>query len=256
MTERIMGLASNTFREGVRDRLFLAIGVFGAIVLASSFIIGPLSLGEQVRITQDIGLAAISILSFMIAILVGTGIVYKEIEKRTIYTVVSKPVERWQFIMGKFLGLSATVGLLMAGMTVVLLVINWIVSRTFEPRLLTAILLTWMELILLTSLSIMMSTICSPILGAIFSFLLYIIGHTSADLKELAVRFGSGSLKVMANVFYYSLPNLEYLNVRGKVTHGVHIEGSYIAFACAYALVYSLAFLLISILCFERKEFK
>jgi ABC-type transport system involved in multi-copper enzyme maturation permease subunit len=251
----IRALAGNTFKEGVRDRLFLALGVFAGVVLGSSFIVGPLSLGEQVRITQDIGLASISILGFLVAVLVGTGIVYREVEKRTIYTVLSKPVERWQFILGKFLGLSAIVGLLVAGMAVVLVVMNRVVAGTFGLHLVEAIVLIWVELILLTALSVLMSTLCSPILGAIFTFLLYVIGHTSADLKDLAARFGSQYVKVGAGIAYYALPNLEYLNVKSKVVHGVDIHADYIAFACCYGLAYSLIFLLLAALVFERKEF-
>jgi ABC-type transport system involved in multi-copper enzyme maturation permease subunit len=253
---RILGIASNTFKEGVRDRLFLAVGVFAVFVLASSFLIGPLSLGEQVRITQDISLAAISILCFMIAVLVGTSIVYREIERRTIYTVISKPVERWQFIVGKYIGLAATVSLLLGGMTVLLVIINIVVAGGFNPNLLVAVLLTWMELLLLTALSVLMSTVASPIMGAIFSLLLYVIGHASADLKDLAVKFGSGPLRAVTDAVYYALPNLEYLNVRNKVTHGVVVDAGYVAFACSYALLYSLAFLVIAVLVFERREFR
>jgi ABC-type transport system involved in multi-copper enzyme maturation permease subunit len=253
---RIIGLARNTFREGVRDRLFVVIGVFAVAILAASFIIGPLSLGEQERITQDLGLASISVLTFLIAILIGTGIVYKEIERKTIYTVLSKPVSRWKFIVGKFLGLNAIVAVLVVGMTAILMIVNTVVTRTFQPALLTAVFLIWMELVLLTALSVLMSTLCSPILGAIFTLLLYIAGHTSADLKELAVRFGSASVKALAHFGYYVLPNLEYLNVKSKVIHGVHVDGTYVAFATSYALLYTVIFLTLAILVFQRREFR
>lgn len=249
-------LAQNTFREGVRDRIFLAVVVFGVLVLVGSFVIGPLSLGEQTRITQDIGLATMSALCFLIAILIGTGIVFKEIERKTIYTVLSKPVSGWELILGKFLGLTVMVGALTLGMSTVLLTVNWIVTHQFHPGLLTAILLIWMELILLIALSILMSTLCSPILGAIFTLILYVIGHTSGDLKELAVRFGAPSVGIFSKIVYYTLPNLEYLNVRGKVIHGVEVEVSYVVFACAYALLYALVFLTLAILVLDRKEFK
>jgi ABC-type transport system involved in multi-copper enzyme maturation permease subunit len=251
-----MGIASNTFKEGVRDRLFLVIGVFAVVVLVSSFVVGPLSLGEQVRITQDIGLAAISVLSFMIAILVGTSIVYREIDRRTIYTLIAKPIDRWEFIVGKFLGLLATVSLLLGAMTVLFVVINRIVSGGLYPQLLVAILLIWMELVLLTALSVLMSTIASPILGAVFSMLIYVIGHASGDVKELAVRFGTGPIQAVSNAVYYGLPNLEYLNVKSKVIHGIQVDIGYVAFASSYALLYSLVFLIIAVLAFQRKEFR
>jgi len=256
MSTKVMAFAKNTYKEGVRDRLFLMVGVFGLVAVISSFIVGPLSLGEQIRITQDIGLAAISILCFAVAVLVGTGIVYREVERRTIYTIVAKPVRGWHFILGKFLGLNAIVGLLVILMAALLLAVNTIVSKSFEPRLLVAVLLTWFELLLLTSLSILMSTICSPILGAILTFLFYFIGHTSADLKELAARFGSPMIKAVTAVLYYALPNLEYLNVRAKIIHDVDVEPSYIAFACAYALLYTVAFLILAVIFLNRKEYK
>jgi ABC-type transport system involved in multi-copper enzyme maturation permease subunit len=249
-------LAHNTFREGVRDRVFLVVLVFGAVILTASLVIGPLSLGEQARITQDIGLASMSFLCFIIAILIGTGIVYKEIERKTIYTVLAKPVAARELILGKFLGLALIVSLLAAAMTVVLLGVNWIVTHEISTAILTAVLLIWMELILLTALSILMSTLCSPLLGAVFTLILYVIGHTSADIKQLAERFGSTSISVLSKIVYYTLPNLDYLNVRGKVIHGVEVEASYILFACAYALLYALVFLTLSVLVLDRKEFK
>jgi ABC-type transport system involved in multi-copper enzyme maturation permease subunit len=249
-------LARNTFREGARDRIFLAVLVFGVLVLVSGFVIGPLSLGEQARITQDIGLASMSVLCFLIAVLIGTGIVFKEIERKTIYTVLSKPVEGWELILGKFMGLAGIVGMLTFGMGAVLIIVNWLVSSQFHPGILTAILLIWMELVLLIALSILMSTLCSPVLGAVFTLILYVIGHTSGDLKDLAIRFGTPSIKVFSRIMYYALPNLEYLNVRGKVIHGVTVDTSYVLFACAYALLYALVFLTLATLVLDRKEFK
>lgn len=256
MTDRILAIAKNTFREAVRGKLFAAIGVFGLVLMASSAIVGPLSLGEQARITQDLGLAGMSILGFMVAVLIGTGIVYTEVERRTIYTVIAKPVDRWQFVLGKFVGLNATITVLMVGMTVILTGAAWFELGHFKPQLFQAVLLTWIELMVLISLSILMSVICSPILGAIFTFLLYIIGHTSGDLRELAQHFGSGAVKTVTNLAYFVLPNLEYFNIRAKVIHGFHVDASYMVFACAYGLLYCVAFLVLAGAVFERKEFK
>ncbi len=253
---KIIALALNTYREGVRDRLFALVGVFAIIVLISTFIVGPLSLGEQERISKDVGLAAISLLGFAVAVLVGTGIVFREVEKRTIYTIVTKPVQSWHFILGKFLGLNAIVGLLVVFMTALFIIVSVIISRGFDPWILVAILLTWLELVLLTALSILMSTICAPILGAIITCLFYLIGHTSADIKQLASTFGSHSIKVISSIIYYIIPNLEYLNVRSKVIHGVAIEASYIAFASAYALLYTIGFLIIASYSLSRKEYR
>jgi len=256
MTCTITAIAKNTFKEGVRDRLFVAIGIFGLILLAASFIVGPLSLGEQVRITQDIGLASISILGFMVAVLIGAGIVYREVEKKTIYTVITKPVDRWKFIVGKFVGLNATVFLIVGGMTILLLIVDSAITHAFHTGLLIGALLAWIELVLLTALSILMSTLCSPILGAIFTFLLYVIGHTSGDLKQLAEHFGSPGIKLTTSLLYRAIPNLEYFNVRGKIIHGIPIDISYLAFAITYGLLFATIFLVIACAVFERKDFR
>lgn len=256
LANKVAALSLNTYREGVRDRLFALVGVFAAVVLVSTFIIGPLSLGEQQRISKDVGLAGISLLGFAVAVLVGTGIVYREIEKKTIYTIITKPLKSWHIILGKFLGLNAIVGLLVVFMTGFFIIVNLIITKGFDPRLLIAILLSWLELVLLTSLSILMSTMCAPILGAIITCLLYIIGHTSADLKQLAATFGSTSIKTMTSIIYYIIPNLEYLNVRSKVIHAVPIEPEYIAFASAYALLYTTGFLMLASYCLSRKEYR
>ena len=256
MIERVLAIGRNTFREAVRGKLFAAIGVFGVVLMASSAIVGPLSLGEQARITQDLGLAGMSLLGFMVAILIGTGIVYTEVERRTIYTVIAKPVERWQFVLGKFAGLNGTISVLVAGMTLILLGAAYIDMGHFKPQLLQAVLLTWVELMVMTSLAILMSVMCSPILGALFTCLLYIIGHTSGDLHELAQHFGSGTVKSLTSIAYYILPNLEYFNIRSKVIHGVSIDPAYMVFACAYGLLYTIVFLTVAGVVFERKEFK
>ncbi len=256
MTSRVLAIGKNTFREAVRGKLFAAIVVFGLVLMGSSAILGPLSLGEQARITQDLGLAGMSLLGFMVAVLIGTGIVYTEIERRTIYTVIAKPVERWQFVLGKFVGLNASITVLLFGMTLILVGAAWVELGYFKPQLFQAALLTWVELMVLTSLSILMSVVCSPILGAIFTFLLYIIGHTSGDLRELAQQFGSGSIKTVTSLTYFILPNLEYFNIRGKVIHGVEVDAPYMVFACAYGLLYCVVFLVVAGLIFERREFK
>lgn len=253
---KIIALALNTYREGVRDRVFAILGIFAVIVFVSTFIIGPLSLGEQERISKDVGLAAISLLGLAVAVLVGTGIIFREIEKRTIYTIVTKPVKSWHFIFGKFVGLNAIVGLLVVLMTILLLIVSLIVSKSFDPWILVAIVLSWLELVLLTAVSILMSTICAPILGAIITCLLFLIGHTSAAIKQLAASFGSSSIKLISTIIYYVIPNLEYLNVRSKVIHGVPIEASYIAFASAYAFLYTIAFLILASFSMSRKEYR
>ena len=145
---------------------------------------------------------------------------------------------------------------MVAGMTAVLMAAAYIELGYFKPQLLQAVLLTYIELVLLISLSILMSVICSPILGAIFTFLLYIVGHTSGDLRQLAQHFGTGSVKTGTSIAYYVLPNLEYFNIRSKVIHGAHVDASYLVFACAYGIIYCLVFLLIAGAIFERKEFK
>jgi ABC-type transport system involved in multi-copper enzyme maturation permease subunit len=244
----------NTFIESVRDRILIILIVLGLLLMASAKIIQPLALGEESKIIKDLGLSAINLVSVLIAIFVGGRLIYKEIEKRTIYIVLSKPVRRWEFILGKFFGLLlvlfVSLLILAIGFFIVLLLTN--IRADFT--LLLPLLLLIFQLAIITALAIFFSTFVTPIGASIFTFILYFIGHLTRDLKAFAAMVKNPVITFIANLFYYLLPNLANFNIKGMVVHNVPIPPSVLLLTILYGILYSAGLLFLSVLFFQRKD--
>src|SRR5687767_1047276 len=194
-----------------------------------------------------------------IAIFVGVGLVYKEIERRTIYAIFSKPVGRGEFLLGKYLGLCLTllvnVVVMGAGVSIALLY----VSRGWDPlalRIWPAIMLIYVELMILTGVALLFSCFSSPALSALLTFFVFIIGHFSSDLKGLATSLGSAVARMFFNAIYYLLPNLSNYSFVTPAAHG-HVPGvPHFAASLLYALLYVAVVLAATILIFRRRNFK
>lgn len=255
MGVRIRVLALNTFREAIRDKVLLTLLVFALLVMGSARIIQPLALGEEVKVIQDMGLSAAALFCVLIAVLVGGRLVYKEVEKHTIYIVLGKPVRRWEFIVGKYVGLLlvllVSLVVLTAGMYAVLL-LSGVKPSAY---LLVAQAMTVCELAIVTAVAMLFSTFVTPIASSVFTFAIYFIGHLSRDLQALAAQSPSVVVKALSLFLYYVLPNLTNFNVRGEVVHNVVLNPEALVLAAVYAAVYSATALLISVLVFSRKEF-
>src|ERR1700704_1016552 len=189
MIERISTIAGNTFREAVRDRVLYNLVLFVLILIGAAVFIGELSGGQARKIIVDLGLSSILLFGVFIAIFVGVGLVYKEIERRTLYAILSKPIGRGEFLLGKYLGLCLTllvnVAIMGAGLSLALLY----VKRGWDPlvvRIWPAIFLIYIELAILTGVAMLFSAFSSPALSALLTFFVFVIGHFSADLKTLA----------------------------------------------------------------------
>src|SRR5688500_6232503 len=190
---RITAIARNAFREAVRDRVLYNLVLFVLLLTGASIFISELSGGEERKVIVDLGLSAMLLFGVFIAIFVGVGLVYKEIERRTIYAVFSKPVGRGEFLVGKYLGLCLTLLVNVAVMAVGVSLALMYVSRGWDPLIPTiwpAVLLIYLELMLLTAVALLFSSFSSPALSALLTFLIFVAGHFSADLKVLAVSLG------------------------------------------------------------------
>lgn len=252
---RISAIVVNTFREAIRDKVFIAIIILSILVMASSYIIKPLALGEETKVIKDIGLNSITFFSVLIAILIGGRLVYKEIEKRTIYLILSRPLHRWEFIAGKYFGLLLVLFesiLIMVGMFY-LIIFLFGIQANFSPLL--SVLMTFCQLWILTAIAIFFSTFTTPITSAVFTFVVYFLGHFTRDLKVLAALSKSPQLKAIADIVYIILPNLSNFNVKSEVVHNMIIDPKIIIFTIIYALVYSFIIIFISCLIFQRKDF-
>lgn len=251
----ILAIAFNTFREGVKEKIFYAIVIFGIIIMGSSRVISSLSLGEVEKITKDLGLATISLLGLLVAIFVGTKLVYEEISRKTIYTIVSKPITRSQFILGKYLGLILIISVTLAILTGFFCLVVYLNLGTLSLPLLGAIALIFLELAVITSVAIFFSTFTSPISSALFTVGIWVVGHFSGDLKALVQMSPSSLVKATSIFLYYLVPNLSNFNIRGEVVHEVSVPRLFLVFSMVYGIVYTTVVILISSLIFRRRSF-
>jgi ABC-type transport system involved in multi-copper enzyme maturation permease subunit len=256
---RIAAVARNTFREAVRDRVLYNLVLFVLLLTGAAIFIGELSGGQERKVIVDLGLSAMLLFGVFIAIFVGVGLVYKEIERRTIYAIFSKPVGRGEFLVGKYFGLCLTllVNVVVMGLGVSLALIY--VSRGWDPLIPTiwpAVLLIYLELMILTGVALLFSSFSSPALSALLTFFVFIIGHFSADLKSLAGSMRSTGARWLFGGLYYVLPNLSNYSFITPASHGRSPDVGFLLAALLYALIYITVILAIATLVFSKRNFK
>lgn len=246
-------LALNTFRETIRDRILYALLVFAVLMMASSLLFGTLTVGQDRKIVLDLGLGAIEVFGVAIAVFVGTSMIHKEVDKRTVYTVLTKPVPRHVFILGKFFGLSLTLWLLLGLMGGAYLgLAAWI--GAYQPALWAPLGLIGLELGLLVAVTLFFSTFSSPLMSMIFTICLYVIGHNTEALRELARKAAPG-VRLLAEGLYYALPNLSAFDAKNFAVYGQAVPAWHWLWALGYGLAYTLALLVTASVLFERREF-
>ena len=262
-------IAISVFRESVRDKVFYNLVLFSLLMMASSFLIGQLTAGQDVKIIKDLGLAATSMFGLFLAVFIGIGLVSKEVERRSIYSLLAKPITRAQLVLGKYCGLTLTLAANITVMAValyaVLAYLAWGVpadaraaweAPALDPALIKALLLIFVELMLVTALALFFSTFSSPILSAALTVGLYIAGHFSGDLRNFQQVVDSPAAARLARGLYWVLPNLTQFDVKNNVVHGLPVPLGYMAMTCAYAALYITMLLAIASLVFSRRDFK
>jgi ABC-type transport system involved in multi-copper enzyme maturation permease subunit len=255
--KRIFSVARNTFREAVRDRVLYNLVLFVLLITAAAVFLGDLTAGYEARVIVNMGLSSALIFGAFIAIFVGVSLVSKEIEKRTVYAILSKPLGRGEFIAGKYLGLCVTllVNVIVMG-TGISLALFYVKGGQFVPSVWCALGLIFFELMILTGTAILFSSFSSPALSALLSFFVFVIGHFSASLKEFALALGSPGAKIFFESLYYVLPNLSNFAFITPAAHAQVPSAGFTAAAAAYALIYIVVLLSASILVFRRRNFK
>jgi len=251
---RILAIAANTFREAIRDRILYLLLVFALLLMGFSQILSLLTVGGEEKIIKDMGLASISLFGVLTSIFIGVALVSKEIERRTIYTIVSKPIHRYEFLLGKYCGLALTLLVNTSVMTAWFYLIL-LLKGVADPRLLLAILLIFMELLLVTSFAILFSSFSTPILSTLFSLSLYVVGHLSWSLKLLEERVRTTSGRLLCRILYYVLPNLEIFNIKGEAVHLMPIPATLPGWALLYLVGYGGAILALACLILQRRDF-
>jgi ABC-type transport system involved in multi-copper enzyme maturation permease subunit len=253
----LAAIAKNTFREAVRDRILYNLIVFVLLITASAIFLGELTAGQEAKVIVDLGLSAMLIFGAFISIFVGVSLVWKEIEKRTVYSIFSKPVGRGEFIIGKYLGLCLTllvnVAVMGLGVTLALLYVGG--SRLAGP-IWAAVLLIYLELTILTAVAIMFSSFSTPALSALLTFFVFVIGHFSAALRLVAADLGSESAQYFFGALYYLFPNLSHFTFIAETANGIAAPPAMIGQAVLLAIVYDVILLAITVMIFSRRNFK
>lgn len=288
MIGRVCAIAQNTFREAVRDRVLYAFFVFAAAVILGSRLLAYVSVGDKGKVVADVGLAAVSVLGVLIAIFIGTGLIHKEIDKRTAYTILSKPVARWEFVLGKYLGLAAVVTVNWLAMSVFFLIYLHTLARAglahgedFTVRaggLAFALLFVWVEILVVTAVAILFGSATSPVLSAVFTFAAFAAGRLSDGIVRLAeeARVGAGApggehlrgldaaLQAMLDLLRPAagllrdllmavVPNLTLFDVREAAVHGGALPAGW-PWRLVYAAGYVGAALIAASLLFRRRK--
>jgi ABC-type transport system involved in multi-copper enzyme maturation permease subunit len=262
-------IALNVFRESVRDKVLYNLVVFAVLLIGASYFIGQLTAGQDLKIIKDLGLAATSLFGLFIAVFIGIGLVSKEVEKRSVYSLLAKPIERYQLLLGKYLGLVLTLAVnvsVMAGALYgVLAGMIWLggpgLARSLErpavdPFLLQSIALTFVELAVVTALALFFSTFSTPILSAAFTFGLFVAGRFSADLRDFRQVVDAPAAGLLAQVLYWVLPNLAPYDIRAQVVHGQPVTAGYMTLVTGYGALYIAALLAVAMFIFSRRDFK
>ena len=253
---RIWAVATNGFREVMRDRIFFVIAFYTLIMFAGWRILPEISGASQEKIIADLGAATASILGVVVAIFVGTGLINKEIEKRTVFVLVTKPVTSAEFIIGKHLGLSAVLGILVAGMTGIYLTILSLAHVEYQ---LTSILIMafflLLELCLITAAALLFGVFTSSILATLLTFTLYLVGHLSESMVKLSGVTKNPGFQKLTDNLYLVLPDLSRLDLKNTAVYGVLPAMDTLAMNAGYAVIYTAALLMITTVVFSRREF-
>jgi len=250
-------VAANTFREAIRDKVLYNLVFFALLVMGSSVVVGNMTLGEGIKFIMDLSLAAMSVFGLLIAIFVGIGLVHKEIQRRTVYMLLAKPISRRSFVIGKYLGLMLVIALNVAVMTAALLLLMALHSQDgMNWGVFVAVLLIFVELMVVTAVAVLFSTFSTPTLSAMLTLGVWVIGRFSSDLVEFARKTEDPLSRVLVTGIHFVLPNLEKFDVKQLVVYGMAIEPAYVGAAVAYGLLYIVFLIGLATLIFERRDFK
>jgi Cu-processing system permease protein len=256
---RVVTIALGSFTESVRERVLYNLIVFAFLMIAVAILLGSISVGVEQIVLVNLGLTAISIFGLLIAIFIGIGLVSREIERRTIYNILSKPVTRAEFILGKYAGLVLTLLVNTAIMTAgfyAALAIQQKGLALHDLSLLIAIYFILLQLAMVVGIAIFFSCISTPLFSALFTFCLFVIGNFSGDIRGFGQDSGSPILQKLTALAYYALPNFRDFNVIDQAAHGIGIPELLITANSCYALLYIAVLLSGAILIFEGREFR
>ena len=257
--KRVGIVALNTFREAVRDRVLYNLVFFALLMMLAAVVVGQISIGIEESVIVSLGLSAISVIGLLISVLIGVALVSKEMEKRTLYALLAKPVRRWEFLLGKFGGLVLTLAVNTAAMAAGLFLVMLYVKHSLQREdavVLVAVYFIWLKLALIVALALMFSCFTTPLLAILFTAGLYIVGLYVQELRNLPVDVMSPATAAFTKWLSYLLPNFENFNVMAMAAHGRAVPGTLILQNTLYVVIYCAIVLTGAAAVFSRKNLK
>jgi ABC-type transport system involved in multi-copper enzyme maturation permease subunit len=262
-------IAINGFRESVRDKVMYGLVAFAILLIGTSYLLGQLTAGQDLKIMKDLGLSSIATFGLFMSVFIGIGLVSKEVERRSVYALLAKPIRRADLVLGKYLGLVLTLVVNVTVMTValyaVLAYVGWGENQyaklareapPVDPAMLKAVALTLIQLMIVTATAVFFSTFSTPILSAALTLGVYVVGYFSTDLRNFDQVVDSPVAIGLARGLYYVLPNLSSFDVNAQVVHGLPVGWRYLAVTSAYGATYIVILLVMSATIFSRRDFK
>jgi ABC-type transport system involved in multi-copper enzyme maturation permease subunit len=256
MKGAVAAIAANTVRDAVRNRVLYILVFFAVVMIATSVMLATLSYVERERILQDVGFSAIRFFGAAIAIFMGVGLIQREVERRTVYTILSKPVTRARFLAGKYLGLVATLWLQLAIMVAAFVLVSLATGAPLAAGHAIALGLVALELAVIVAFATLFSSFATPFLAACYSVGLYLVGHLTRDLRGLGAASDSAAVQQVTVWIHRVFPDLSALNRGIEAVHGLPIPLPEVGFALLMGVAWCLGFLLVAVMVFERRDFR
>jgi ABC-type transport system involved in multi-copper enzyme maturation permease subunit len=253
---KTLAIARNTAREALRNKVLYSIIAFAALVVGVAALFGSASIGNQMKFVKDFSLAAISLFGVVIAVTLGVSMLSKELGRRTILNILSKPVARWQFIVGKFAGLAATLTLVVVLMTAALVGIVAAFDGAVDPGLVVAGAAVVLELVIVVAIALFFSAVVvTPTLAGMFTVAAFIAGRSAGHLAYFRGDDTNPAVRTLATALYWILPHLNRLDVADQVVYGDTVAWGTFGLAAGYAAAYTALLLLLTVALFQRREF-
>ncbi|MHA7633273.1 ABC transporter permease [Corallococcus sp. M7] len=246
----------NGFREARRNRVTVVVAVFAAIVLLSSTLVTEVTVTTFDRVLTDFGLGMMSLILAFLAIFLSCGLLSREIEKRTIFLMVSKPVSRTQFLLARLAGTMLTLGVMLVAMTLIFLSQLVLFRTPIHSTHLVAAGALWVELLVLSSAGILFSSFSGPAVSSICTTGVYFAGHLAGDLYEITSYSESQFIRWLGRIAYYMLPNLERMNFKPHATYELPVSATSLLSAVGYGAAWAAVFTALAMFIFERRDFR
>ncbi len=250
----IFTLAKYTIKGYIKERILLVVLIFAFLLMAASYVLSPLAVGAQQKIVVDIGLAAIPLFGILLIVLLGAGTFYQEKQHGILKSLLVKPITRADFVLGKWMGTVLTVVMVMALMAAVYMMVMWISGAKFTNTIFLSIYLSMFEIAVVAAVLSFFSSFTSPILASFFTICSAAAGHLSKDLLAFADGVDAVLPKLLAQVAYFTLPNLGLFNIRQEAVHGLVMPEGFIGTVSVYGLFYTAVLLFLSAAIFRLKE--